>query len=173
MFTRTVMSIGIIFVLVAGCATPPKTYEFDPVIVIDSDFDSVWSAVVEYFAIGSLPIDIIEKDSGIIVSSWMNASGSNIGKEDKTYCDCGGSGLGIIHWSRGKFNVFVKPVADGGTELRVTCNYQQRRELMDVYKTVNCASTGYLEHQLHEYVSAKVQGVTPPGLPSFTPGEQE
>jgi len=170
MTARTVVVFAISVLLLSGCATPPKTYEFDPVAVIDADFDDVWSTLVEYFAITSLPIDTIEKDSGLIVTSWMNASGG-YGEENKQFCDCGGSGLSIVHWSRGKFNVFVKEAAGGGVELRVTCAYQQRRELMDTYFTQNCPSTGFLEHQVHDYVRAKVGGGVPPDVPTFMPGD--
>ena len=170
------MSVRVAVVFVAsllflsGCATPPKTYDFDPVAVVDADFDTVWSTLVEYFAISSLPIQTIEKDSGLIVTSWMNAS-SGYGEADERFCDCGGAGLAITHWTRGKFNVFAKSVGDGRTQLRVTCTYQQHRELLDTYGTVSCVSTGFLECQLHEYVRAKVGGGAVPPVPTFAPGE--
>ena len=57
----------------AGCASAPKTFNFNPVATIDAEYDDVWSAVVEYFAVSNLPIDTIEKDSGLIVTSWLDA----------------------------------------------------------------------------------------------------
>ncbi len=156
---------------VGGCATPPANYDFDPVAVIDADFDAVWSAAVEYFAVSGLPIDTIEKDSGLIVSSWMDASEPNSYNEDTRFCDCGGEGIATILWSRGKFNVFAKSATGGGTELRVTCTYQQRRELMEEFTTVNCASTGYLEKMVHDFVEATVEGSSVPRVPTLTPGE--
>ena len=170
MSARAAVVIVVSLLLLGGCATPPKTYDFDPVAVINADFDTVWSTLVEYFAISSLPIDTIEKDSGLIVTSWMNAS-KGYGAADERFCDCGGSGLAITHWTRGKFNVFVKEAAGGGIELRVTCTYQQRREVLETYGTVACPSTGCLEAQLHDYVKAKVGGGVAPPVPTFTPGE--
>ena len=164
-----VLVVAVSAIMVAGCATAPKSYHFDPVAVVEADFDAVWSAVVEYFAISSLPIDTIEKDSGLIVTSWMDASRGYGGSENKTICDCGGAGMMITHWARGKFNVFVKEAGGGGVELRVTCTYQQRRELMESFSTVNCPSTGHLEKQVHDYVRAKVGDGAAPSVPTFTP----
>lgn len=154
------------------CATAPPKYEFNPVATIDADFDAAWTAVVEYFAIGSLPVNTIEKDSGLIVTSWMDASINGM-KEDKTFCDCGGAGLAIPQWTRGRFNIFVKKLPAGGIDLRVTCTYQQRRSFMDSYNTVNCESTGHLESAIHDYVRAKTLGLEMPEIPSFTPGQPD
>jgi len=159
-------------IALSGCATAPKHYEFDPVCTFDCDFDTVWSAVVEYFAISSLPIATIEKDSGLIVTSWMNAS-KGTGSENKIYCDCGGAGLNIPQWTRGKFNVFVKELQGGKVDLRITCVYQQEREFMESYSTVDCASTGYLEKNIHDYVLAKVSGEGIPDVPSYRPATSD
>jgi len=167
---RATVAVVASLLFLGGCATAPKTYDFDPVAVIDADFDDVWSAVVEYFAISSLPIDTIEKDSGLIVTSWMDASGG-YGGADERFCDCGSGGLTTYYWTRGKFNVFVKESAAGGVDLRVTCTYQQRRGVLDTNATVSCPSTGYLEMQLHDYIRAKVSGGVVPAVPTFTPGE--
>ena len=88
-------------VVLAGCATAPKEFAFDPTVTIDASYDAVWAAVVEFFAIGSLPIDTIEKDSGLIVTSWMDA-GKGPHEENKDYCDCGSAGMGTKEWTRGK-----------------------------------------------------------------------
>jgi len=167
-----ITALVVIALCVVSCATAPKHYEFNPVASIDADFDTVWRAVVEYFAVTNLPIDTIEKDSGLIVTSWMDASKNGI-QENKQYCDCGGAGLSVQHWTRGRFSIFVKPAPGGGTDLRVTCTYQQRRELMDTYSTVNCTSTGFLESQIHDYVRAKVAGTPMLDLPSFKPGQAD
>ncbi len=169
---RTVL-VCLLVVAVAGCASAPPTYEFNPVVNIEGTFDVVWASVVEYFAIGNLPIKTIEKDSGLIVSDWMDAGEPGLGKEDKTFCNCGGAGLNTQHWTRGKFSVFVKKVESGKMDLRVTCTYQQRRSFSDSYSTVNCNSTGALENQLHAYVEAKVYGTIAPQVPSFRPGQTE
>jgi hypothetical protein len=49
--------------------------------------------------------------------------------------------------------------------------YQQGREFMDTHMTERCVSTGFLEHQLYDYLRAKVGGGAVPAIPTFTPGE--
>ncbi len=73
--------IVLVSVLGVGCASAPKKFSFNPVATIDAGYDEVWAAVVEYFAVSNLPIDTIEKDLGLIVTSWLDA-GSGTG-EDK------------------------------------------------------------------------------------------
>jgi hypothetical protein len=134
------------------------------------DFDAAWAAIVEYFAITNLPIRTIEKASGLIVTEWLDAG---VGDEDGPYCDCGGSGLAVAHWTRGKFSVFLKDDGVGAVDLRVTCTYQQYRTFGDVDGMVDCNSTGYLETQLHSYVIANVEGSDVPEVPTFKPGHSE
>jgi hypothetical protein len=168
--SRAEILLVVILMCVLGiaCATAPKKFSFNPVVTIEADYDAIWAAVVEYFAIGNLPIDTIEKDSGLIVTSWMDAGAGMA--EDKRLCDCGGAGLASVYWSRGKFSVFVKKLDGGKADLRVTCTFQQKRKFMDAWNTVNCSSTGFLESRIHEYVKAKTTGAQLPEVPTFTPG---
>ncbi len=154
-----------------GCAsTPPKVVEFNPVARYDAEFDQVWEPVIEFFAaVGNLPIDTIEKESGLIVTSRMDAGTGEIPhEENKEYCDCGKPGLmGHKNWTRGKFSIHVKRLPEGGTELRVTCTFQQ--EQLSGASTAVVASTGSLEKQIHDYVRAKILGKQVREVPSFTP----
>ena len=165
-----VVCVATLFLL--GCAVaPPKEFQVNPVVTIPGDFDAVWPAVVEYFATTNLPIKTIEKDSGLIVTEWFDASEKpGWGKEDKTLCDCGlAPKIVALQWNRGKFSVFVKQTSAGEIALRVTCAYQQLRTFLDEYRVVNCNSTGYVESQLHQYVMARVTGVATPEVPTFKP----
>jgi hypothetical protein len=166
------VAIAILILIMMGCATAPKHYDFDPVCSIQCRFDEAWAALVEYFAVSGLPIDTIEKDSGLIITFWMDASG-NGRSENKMYCDCGGAGIATQHWTRGKFNVFVKELPDDIIDLRVTCQYQQRRSLMDADVTIDCVSTGNLEKSIHNYVIAKVQGSDVPDTPYYNPAKSD
>jgi len=159
----------LVVIVDAGCApTPPETYEFDPITVVNADYGAVWDAVVEFFVLSGLLVDVAEKESGLVVTSWMNASRLRSGPEDKTYCDCGspGSNPGAV-WTRGKFIILLKPAAVGGTELRVTCLYQQRGGFG------RCSSTGYLEGLVHVYVHAKIKGEEAPQVPSLRSWAQD
>ncbi len=167
----TIMRVAALGLVSSSCATAPKQFQFDPIATMDAGYEDVWSSVVEYFAVGGLPIAALEKDSGIIATSWMDAAASM--GENKTYCDCGGAGLTIPKWTRGKFNVLARRLDDGRTQLRVTAMYQQQREFMDARTTVNCNSTGYLEKSIHDYVRSKIGATVAPSIPTFSPSSTE
>lgn len=168
-----IFSLALLF----GCAiAPAKTYDFNPVANIDSDFEKVWTAVIEYFVVADLPIAMIQKDSGLIVTGWMNAADQSGKQEDKTICDCGMSlALSVSPWTRGKFSVFVKKLDDGSCDLRVTCTYQQYRTLGagERGEIVECNSPGGLEKIVQDYVLAKVQGNALPQVQVFKPGKAD
>ena len=196
MQVRAVVLALVVVTFVVGCASvppePPGTYEFDPVIVINADFDVVWDVVVEFVAISGLPIDRMEKESGVVVTSWMDASRSVLrvtAPEDKSYCDCGRGREGAASHAKGKSTILVRAVAGGGTVLDVTFVYQQgishRRivenmrhsavsgieldeaTLVEKYGIGDCSSTGYLEQLVHAYVRAKIEGGLVPRVPTF------
>jgi hypothetical protein len=164
------LTLAVAFSL-AGCATAPKQFTFDPVVTIDASFDDVWSAVVEFFAVGTLPIETIEKDSGLIVTSWMDATEEQ-GYVDDRWCSCGSEFLSPEDWTRGKFNIFAKSLGPNSTQLRVTCLYQQARGGLGS-GIVTCNSNGSLEAAIQRYVAVKVTGGTPVAPPSFRPGNSE
>jgi len=171
-------SAWILFVgLLLGCAvTPAKTYDFNPVANIDSDYEKVWAAVIEYFVVSELPIEMIQKDSGLIVTEWMNAGDETGQMENRTICDCGPSyAHTVLPWTRGRFSVFVRRLDDGSCDLRVTCTYQQYRasDQGGRGEVVGCNSTGGLEKAVQDYVLAKVRGSALPQVQVFKPGKAD
>ena len=155
--------IPLLALILCGCAAGslPQTYEFNPTATITTDYDAAWGALIEYFAIASLPIETIEKDSGLVVTSWMDAANTS-------YCDCGSPGMATAPWTRGKFNVFVQDTPEG-IKVRVTCTYQQQIQFLDYVTVNNCNSTGELEAQLHNYIQARTSKQPLPDVPTFAP----
>jgi hypothetical protein len=168
----TVCAAGLIACV--GSVKRPPTFEFEPTTVIKGDIDDVWTAVVEYFAIANLPIETIEQASGLIVTSWMDASDpEKTTREDRTICHCGKTtGVVAAQWTSGRFSIFVKEVPDG-TELRVTCTFRQKRDVFMVAdgQMANCNSTGTLEKALHDYIRAVVERGVWEEPPAFRPGQ--
>lgn len=166
-YGTTVLLIGLFGLF--SCATAPKVHIFDPIANLNGDYDTAWDAIVEFFAVSSLPISTIEKDSGLIVTDWMDASGSSGGTEGGQFTDCGGSGITVQIWTRGKFNVHLTEAAPGRIQLRVTCTYQACRIFGEARAVINCNSTGFLEKALHEYVRARLSGDPVPEVDVFLP----
>lgn len=77
---RRIVHLGItmaIFISVAGCATGPQlivnnAYNYKTSRVFNSDFNSTWSAVIKVME--AYPIVTIEKDSGILITDWVQGS---------------------------------------------------------------------------------------------------
>lgn len=140
----------LMFVFVGGCATAPAQRTVVNSFSYTTSIDKVWSATVETFAELNLPIDNMEKDSGLITTDWINLTGTG----NKEYCDCGGLGLAIEEARRGKFNVFVKQV---GSEVavRVNCQFQQTASLGGSTVNRECVSMGNLEARINSLISSK------------------
>lgn len=159
-------------VILAACAgdikfTPPAPREIQKTFLYDKPYDAVWQAAIEAIAEMNLPIDNLEKDSGLITISWQNfgAQSASTG-----FCDCGrinapsqysdgewipgrpnkeAGGIETETWYvRGHFNIFVKPISESSCELTVN----------SVFETENhtCVSTGRLEATLDKTIREKV-----------------
>ncbi len=160
-----------------GCAVAPmKTYDFNPVARVDADFEAVWAAATEYFVVAEIPIEMIEKDSGLIVGAWMNAADETGQQEDKTMCDCGPMYANqVSRWTRGKVTALVQKVGEGSCDLRVTCTYEQHRTPGegDRREVVKCNSTGSVEKAVQDYVLAKIRGAAPASVRAFKPAKAQ
>lgn len=149
------ISLGAICLLFWGCmARAPQARTIVNTFPIQSAFDSVWQAVIETFADLNLSIDNMEKDSGLIVTDWIDFSGQT----NEGYCDCGKLGVDREETREGKFNVFVKRIDAISCEVKVNCVYQQRyySPLDGKIYTRQCVSTGYLEAGMFDLIRSKV-----------------
>jgi hypothetical protein len=149
---KCIAIVGLFIFLFSGCATAPKPRTIVNAFDYQNDYDAVWSATVETFAELNLPIDNMEKDSGLITTDWIDFTGSG----NEAYCDCGGLGLAIENSRQGKFNVFVKQ-AGTGSSVKVNCMYQQTASLGDTRANRNCLSTGGLEARIAESIREKLK----------------
>jgi hypothetical protein len=145
-------ALAVIFLFVS-CATAPKPREIINSFPIEKPYDAVWQAVVETFAELQLPIMNMEKDSGLIVTDWIDFTG----QKNTDYCDCGGLGINIEVNRVGKFNVFVKKVTDNSCEAKINTMYQQTIKFSDVISKRKCVSTGNLEAQFYKLVNDKLK----------------
>lgn len=151
--------LGILFCIMtlvfsaAGCATAPKPRTVEKSFTYDNGYDAVWSAVVSVFAELNLPIANMEKDSGLITTDWIGFDGT----KNDDYCDCGGAGITVEVSRKGRFNVFVKSLADGATSLQVNTTYQAVRTFGDAASTIQCYSTGSLEAKISDMVTDKLK----------------
>ena len=152
MKTKVFVLFCLIFYL-SGCATPPKPREIISAFPIERSYDLVWQAVIETFAELQLPVMNMEKDSGLIITDWIDLTGQ--GNTD--YCDCGGLGINIELNRVGKFNVFVKKLAENSCEVKINTMYQQTIKFSDLISKRKCISTGKLEAEFYKLVNDKLK----------------
>ncbi len=144
---KTILALTL---LLTACATPPQIHEFQKTWTVPSDYDQTWSATVQLFAENGWPIATLEKDSGIIVSDWVNL-GTQGG-----HADCGSPGLAIVQGRESKFNVFIQD-DESGPILTINTNFREKRSFDNQSFYSACTSTGSLESSLHSQIMARIK----------------
>ena len=139
-----------VMVLMVGCAArKPTTFDFTNQKTYDASFDKTWESVISIFAEANIPIVTLEKDSGLIVSDNLAASGGNY------YCKTGF--FDHIRSPEGRFNVFVRKVSDGKTSVQINSTYRAQLWFGDNLKGwAKCVSTGELERLLFKNILARI-----------------
>jgi hypothetical protein len=135
-----------------NCAIAPAPREIMKSFPIEKPYDRVWSAVIETFAELQLPIQNMEKDSGLIITDWIDFTG----QKNEDYCDCGGLGINTEVRRSGKLNVFVKKINENSCEIQVNTMFEQMIRFGDTAPTKrNCVSTGNLEAEMFRLIKEK------------------
>lgn len=149
--------MGLICLFFISCATAPAPRMIVDTFLIEKHFDLVWQAVIESFAELQLPIQNMEKASGLITTDWIDFTG----QKNTDYCDCGGLGANLEFSRTGKFNVFVKKISENSYEIKVNCMYQQTHQFPPGKKRQSkvrrkCVSTGKLESDMFNLIKSKL-----------------
>jgi hypothetical protein len=144
--------------LAAGCvaSSPPGTYAVEKSRAYAADFDTTWSAVMQFLSEQNWSIKKIEKASGIIAFEPL--------KVDESQCDCGRGGWAAGVESREAYlGLFVHH--DSPTQTTVTANVSMKGLTSTAaligndetkYYWIDCASNGALERMLLDGIAAKV-----------------
>lgn len=152
-----ILVLGLMCFMIYGCAgIAPAPRQIAKAFPIEAPFDEVWQAVIESFAELQLPIQNMEKDSGLITTDWIDFSG----QKNTGYCDCGKPRFGLLEGSRsGRFNIFIKKTSGNSCEVNVNCMYRQTLVKLngDFYKNKSCVSTGNLEAEMFELIKSKLK----------------
>jgi uncharacterized lipoprotein len=137
--------------LTIACASAPVRHDFERTTQFqESDFDAVWTAVIDVFGDRGWAIDNMEKDSGFIATDWMTLS-----RSDRDVMDCGSAGLNVDSDHAVKFNVVVRPIGNGAS-MTVNTTFRANRCFGDTCNLIDCVSTGGLETILVDAVRGRV-----------------
>lgn len=143
-------------VILSGCAAMVKPTIQDS-FTIDKSFDVVWKATVATFAEKSIPIKVIEKDSGIITTEQIIfAKGFNTEREVIGVAEKPSIFLGT--WNQGKYylSVFVVNNDNKTTKITITAHIEAFEN--NVSKSWHeCYSKGIFEKNIYDSIMAKLK----------------
>ena len=153
---RKIMVLILTVFVLAGCAgrvvlpPAPQTKE-----VIESDYDTVWEAVVQLFAETNWSIKTIEKVSGVIRSEQLRIPLNDPRSEN---FECQKSGwLATEAYKTVQITVFIRKKSENRTELMVTTSSQK----LDYYGHnswwVECVSLGDIETEVREAIVFRIE----------------
>lgn len=156
------MKTIVLFVLGAfliGCATTqivkPTIQDTD---IIQASFDETWKAVIATLSEMALPIEAVEKDSGLVTTKFVNfASGWGEWKKLNGVAEV--PKVMFATWSQGKYtlNIFVTSLGENTTKVKVTTHIEAYEDNVTNSWHV-CYSKGIIESQIFNSVRSKIQG---------------
>jgi len=106
-------------------------------------FDRAWNATIDTFEELRLPIDNLERSSGVVTTDWILLDSA------EAYMDCPEA---ASRNAEGRFNVFLREVEEG---TRVTVNASFRAE-DDTGRRLSCPSDGDYEELILRRIRSKV-----------------
>jgi hypothetical protein len=150
---RHVWVIGIVLGVgvTGGCvAAPPETAPELKQAIVKAPADVAWQRVVTLFANASVPIQTMDKSSGLIVSGPMSLSGT----QRKDLLNCSWSGITVNHQATMRFNVLVAALGDSSTIRINTTAIGVSYDINGNPVTQECNSNGTFE----QMIISRVQG---------------
>jgi hypothetical protein len=142
-------SIGVAF-MACGCVTPQKTVPLQETKVFEQPFDKVWPAVVSSVS-GDWPLQVIEKDSGILETQMVSLSWPQLRQraiEPSAF-------LAVWSEGRGRASVYVQR-AETNCTVRIKTHWEGFES--NVSKSWHVwDSAGTTEAQLFQTIESKLQ----------------
>ena len=158
---RALTPLAALCLVAVGCATvvPPAAPPPPKESFVAAPFDTVWQRAVAFFANSRVPIQTIEKSSGLIASTRFQMPFDQI----EAWADCGNASSGGSTIARLKainnlptvladFNVLLRPVGDS-TAVRVNLGYSATVRAPAGMVQLQCVTNGAFEQALTAYVS--------------------
>lgn len=135
----------------AACATAPAPHDFERTLpVAGASADETWQAVSGVFEARGWPIDVVDREEGVVGTDWMRA-----GDTSGEIMDCGSHPLGID--IRHEFRVTATVTGTRpGTEVALDVRTRTYRSAWRE-DFVDCESTGVIEADIHRTVDSALR----------------
>lgn len=149
------LAASISFLSLTGCVTSPEPQQhiFDNSRSYDASMQDVWAEAVRFFGENNLPIDTIERDSGLIQTNDLSTSAT----EFFSYADCS-TGPSPLAQEVGYINlsIVIRERFDGSTSAMVNTRFSLYRTFNGMSITFQCTSRGNLEKVILDQISDSV-----------------
>jgi len=141
-----------------GCAgfTPPAPAPVRQPQAVAASFEKTWNAVIDILGDNNIPVTTIDKNSGFVVAERASIPSTSKADHDfaMTLADCGKGSTGLTFPpTTARYNIVVRPVADGAT-VKATATY---RRIVGSLGAANCSSRGTFESQLESEIKKRAE----------------
>jgi len=147
-------------VALASCATAPKPRPIEKSFMFpDASYDEVWKATNQALEQRGLPVDIADKELGILTTDWFHFT-YTVTRQDTNYADCGTLDLFSHELDRrGRLKLLVRGDSTGVT-LKINVEYEQSYADQPGSDAIvrSCVSTGYMEGRIRVLVAEGLAG---------------
>ncbi|OGU40590.1 MAG: hypothetical protein A2X61_08785 [Ignavibacteria bacterium GWB2_35_12] len=141
----------LIFILGCSSYTPPQNYKFDNQKNFNHEFDFIWSKTLDFMMLNNLPLQTIDKVSGIIqTSSVLIPSDLR-----SIISDCGLIGMVKDPTYADYFSITVK--INPNKSVFINCVFSNK-PLQEYYSNLTCVSKGTLEKYYYDYLDGLNSG---------------
>ena len=147
---------------VAACVkvTPPRTAPVRPTMQVAAPFAATWDAVIDLFASRNIPIQTLDRSSGLIVAqmSFVPEHGAPAWADCGTRSIPGVSSLEVrterLAPTHAEMNILVRST-DAGSTVRATVRWTRRGP--DVPEPLLCETTNVWESALEDGIRAAAE----------------
>jgi len=144
------------FIFIIGCATVPVRPTIQDTQIINAPFDKVWEALVATLAEMGLPIESIEKESGIVTTDFVIfASGLATEKVLGKVAVYPTSLLYIWSTARYKLSIFAIKKGEDATKVKITTHIEAYESNV-THNWMVCYSKGVIEKRIFESIKMKI-----------------
>lgn len=151
---RSLSVTAALAISLAACSTPPQRAEFETQRTYELSYDETWSRASGWFALNSVSIISLEKESGIISAAAPALSPQEL----PLYASCRRNLTLVPQAGRGTYNVLVQRVDDNRTSVKVTTAFQVQFSRSSGFGSLqeSCFSKGTIERGILWHVANPV-----------------
>lgn len=148
------IAIVVCLAVLGACAsTPPGAAVIRSPMPVTASFDRTWTAVIDVFAERNVPIETLDRSSGLIVARPLS-----VPREDAQYADCG-TAMGLpIPPSRAMHNVRVRGDSASST-VQITVRWEWVTTATSISaETANeCSTKGVWETMVERQIKERAE----------------